>query len=239
MANSQNGWPVVAPGAIDKSPISGHTYPNGFREGNVYKAFVWLFTQMSTRVESVAIGSPADEWGYYVKMIEGSKTISNHASGTAGDYNATEHVMGVRNTYSPKQRDEIHKILDECDHLFRWGGDFTGRPDDMHFEIIKDEVAVDKFVASLEPQERYTMDIDLAGYKLPTLKTGDDDSKKAGYNYVHRAQHLLNYIQNAGLKEDGYYGELTEAAVNKLTKVSTGKTIGLTEWVILYGLSKS
>ena len=82
------------------------------------------------------------------------------------------------------------------------------------------------------------MDIDLTDYHLPTLKVGDDDAKKAGYNYVHRAQHLLNYIQGTELKEDGVYGKLTEQAVNNLTKASTGKTIGLTEWVVLYGLTK-
>lgn len=150
---SQNGWPVVSASAIDNGPILGEVFPNGFLAGDVKKAFVWLFTQLNNRVEKIDNGLPRDEWGWYVKNIEGSATISNHASGTAGDYNARFHPMGVRNTYNASQRAEIHKILAEARGVFRWGGDYTGRPDDMHFEINVGRTTVNSFVHSLEQKE--------------------------------------------------------------------------------------
>jgi hypothetical protein len=238
---SQNGWPVVGPDQIDNSLVNGHKYPNGFLEGDVFAAFEWLFDQLDKRVEKVAEGTPRDEWGYNVREIEGSNSFSNHSSGTAGDYNASQHGMGgsAHAGYTEKQVDEIHEILREADGIFRWGGDYTGRKDPMHFEIVKSRAAVAAFVQSIKPQGRYKMSVDLDGYALPELHLGDDDAKKAGYNYVQRAQTLLNYVVNAGLKVDGGYGKVTKAAVVKLAAPGNGETIGIAEWAQLLGLAKT
>lgn len=238
MATSQNGWPVqFNDDSIDRTPILGQRFPNGFLKGNVYEAFVWLFTQLNNRVERVALGTPADDWGWYVKKIEGSTTYSNHASGTAGDYNASRHPMGVRNTYSAAQRAEIHRILHEADGVFRWGGDYVNRPDDMHFEINVSSDKVADFVKTIRPKEEWKMSIALNGYSLPKLEQGDDDDRMAGPHYVTRAQLLLNYTIGAGLTVDGVYGPATTAAVKKLPTASDGKTVALAEWTVLYGLS--
>lgn len=239
MATSQNGWPVVGPDAIDNSPILGHVFPNGFLKGDVFAAFKWLFTEIDARVEKIGLGNPPDEWGYYVKKIEGSNTISNHASGTAGDYNASRHPMGKHNTFSSAQRSEIHKILQEAKGIFRWGGDYTGRPDEMHFEIVASPSAVHAFVVSLSPQKGYKLDLSLNGLALPTLHKGDDDSKKGGYNYVGRAQLMLNFTLGLSITCDGVYGNQTADAVKRLPSPSNGdgSTIGLTEWKNLYGLA--
>lgn len=241
MATSQNGWPVVTQKMVNREPIQGHVYPNGFLDGDVWTAFNWLFTQMNNRVEVVSRGTPPDEWGYYVKTIEGSHTISNHASATAGDYNANEHPMGIpaSKNYSTKQIAEIHKILREADGVFRWGGDYTGRPDPMHFEIICNATKLRSFVESITPQGNYKMDISLNGLTLPTLRKGDDDSKKGGYNYVGRLQHLLNYCLGLSLTIDGVYGDATAAAVKALPTNSNGLTVTISEWSILIGAVRS
>lgn len=88
------------------------------------------------------------------------------------------------------------------------------------------------------PMGVYVLDIDLDGYKLPTLHKGDDDSKKDGYNYVGRAQMCLNYVKGSGLKVDGVYGNQTVEAVKSLPSNSDGNTITLKEWIYLYGLDK-
>jgi D-alanyl-D-alanine carboxypeptidase-like protein len=64
--------------------------------------------------------------------------LSNHASGTAVDLNADRHPLGTSpsKTFNKDQIAEIHKILAETGHLVRWGGDYTGRQDPMHFEIL-------------------------------------------------------------------------------------------------------
>lgn len=236
MATSQNGWPVVSEDKVDNSPILGVKFPRGFLKGDVYKAFTWLFTQLNNRVEPIDNGEPRDEWGYNVRQIEGSDDFSNHASATAGDYNARFHPMGRRNTYSEKDRAEIRKILREANGIFRWGGDYTGRPDDMHFEIIKGEGDVHNFVVSIAPKGQWKMTVTLNGLGLPTLMQGDDDNKMMGYGYVRRAQTLLNLILHTDLKVDGEYGVKTVAAVKQLASNANGKTIGLAEWKQLYGL---
>ena len=199
MPNSQNGWPVVGTDKIDRTPIDGVFYPNGFLEGDVWKVFNWLFIQLDRRVEAVELGTPKDEWGYYVKNIEGSSFISNHSSGTAGDYNASRHPMGVRNTYSPGQEDEIHKILREADGIFRWGGDYSGRPDEMHFEIIKDAATVHRFVTSLEEKEDEDMGFPSQG------DTGEE---------VRYWQSMYNAVRDGSplISADGIYGKATSDA---------------------------
>lgn len=147
MSTSQNGWPVVPLEAIDRTPILGSKFPNGFLIGDVHKAFTWLFTQMHTRVEPI---DPGSCWGYFVKPIEGTTNQSNHSSGTAGDWNASQHPMGVHNTFTSRKRATIQLILNEANGVFRWGGNYTGRPDEMHFEINTNRAGVAAFVNQIE-----------------------------------------------------------------------------------------
>lgn len=76
-----------------------------------------------------------DEWGYAEKPISGSTDLSNHASGTAMDLNATKHPMGVAGTFTAAQQAKIRKRLKLYKGCIRWGGDYQNRKDDMHFEI--------------------------------------------------------------------------------------------------------
>lgn len=139
MANSQNGWPVATAGQQDRSAVHGVTVPNGVLAGDVATVLHHLMDRFHREVEPLRYGSC---WGWFVKNIEGSTSISNHASGTAIDLNAPDHPMGVRNTFSSSKRAAIRRILDDLDGVVRWGGDYTGRPDDMHFEINKSAAAV-------------------------------------------------------------------------------------------------
>jgi peptidoglycan hydrolase-like protein with peptidoglycan-binding domain len=75
--------------------------------------------------------------GYNPRAIGGSKTDSNHASGTAEDLNWGDHVMGKRNTFSSADQKKIREHLKFYEGVIRWGGDYKSRADDMHFEINK------------------------------------------------------------------------------------------------------
>lgn len=61
--------------------------------------------------------------------------MSNHASGTAIDLNATIHPLGSTGTFSDEQIARLRDLLDELAPVLAWGGDFE-RPDEMHFEIV-------------------------------------------------------------------------------------------------------
>lgn len=159
MANSQNGWPVVGPGAVIDRAVHGVEFPNGWLKGDVDVVFTHLIDRLHNEVEPIDRKTPRPPvtpgscWGWFVKRIEGSSTISNHASGTAIDYNAQAHPMGVRNTYSATDRAKIRAILADLDGVVRWGGDYTGRPDDMHFEIHADRAAVARVADRIRHQE--------------------------------------------------------------------------------------
>jgi uncharacterized protein YukE len=141
---SQNGWPV-------NPPRSAHTIPGtnvrvNVADGDAGDVLMHVLGQVNSRVEGVELNGPAgehDDWGYADRNVRGAQSISNHASATAVDINATRHVLGAQGTFTPAQTTEIHSILGEVDNVVRWGGDYTGRRDEMHFEIVgtQEEVA--------------------------------------------------------------------------------------------------
>jgi hypothetical protein len=88
-------------------------------------------------------------------------------------------------------------------------------------------------------QPKWKVNVKLSDLGLPTLNFGDDDNKMAGYEYVHRAQLMLNFVLNTELKVDGVYQEKTRAAVERLASTGNGRKIAIAEWTQLYGLSKA
>jgi hypothetical protein len=141
MPTSQNGWP-----ANDVSRTSVELIPGTDRKIRLVKGDGgWLLRRLAAwfdkHIESVD-GGVYDDWGYAERPIRGSSTtLSNHASGTAIDLNATRHPLGVRNTFSNAQEDAIRAHLREYGGVIRWGGDYANRADEMHFEINRDQEA--------------------------------------------------------------------------------------------------
>lgn len=147
MATSQNGWPVYTSGshpdlvAIPK--IIGRV-----RKGDVATIFTYLVTRFDREVEDVDAG--ADDWGYAYRAIRGKTSgYSNHASATAIDLNATRHPLGKVGTFSATQRAAIRRILNDLEGVVRWGGDYSGRKDEMHFEINAGAAAVARVAAKI------------------------------------------------------------------------------------------
>lgn len=136
MAVSQNGWPVDPPRTSRTVP--GTDVRVTVANGPAGDVLLYVLAQFDKRVEDLDLDSTRgelDDWGYANRPVRGSTSTSNHASGTAVDANATRHPLGVRNTFTPAQVAEIRRILSEVDNVVRWGGDYSGRVDEMHFEI--------------------------------------------------------------------------------------------------------
>lgn len=137
MPNSYNGWPASpTPSLIDINrtwePIKGHDFPGGVKGGDVETVMTYLVRQLDSRVEPIEEYPSGDEWGYnYRPNVNNPNQLSCHASGTAIDYNATQHPNKVKYTWSQVQVREIHKILDELEGVVRWLEGY----DEMHFEI--------------------------------------------------------------------------------------------------------
>ena len=147
---SQNGWPVDPPRGARTIP--GTNVRVNVADGPAGDVLMHVLGQVNSRVEDISLDSDAgehDDWGYANRNVRGSESISNHASATAVDVNATRHVLGAQHTFTPTQTAEIHRILGEVDNVVRWGGDYTGRHDEMHFEIVGSQEEVARVAARL------------------------------------------------------------------------------------------
>ena len=139
MQFSQNGFPALEPGsiALHRWIIPGterYFQLRGGSAGFILCHFILWFHEHIEKLNQK--GAPWDDWGHAYRLVRGSSsTVSNHASGTAVDLNATDHPLGVSNTFPRLARARIHVRLLVYRGLIRWGGDYTGRKDEMHFEI--------------------------------------------------------------------------------------------------------
>lgn len=135
---SQNGWPVNP--ARGPRTIPGTDVRVNVADGPAGDVLMHVLGEVHRRVEDISLNSEAanerDDWGYAERNVRGGGDISNHASATAVDINATRHVLGERGTFTAEQTTEIRTILGEVDNVVRWGGDYQGRADEMHFEIV-------------------------------------------------------------------------------------------------------
>jgi hypothetical protein len=90
-----------------------------------------------------------DDWGYCFRNVRGSNDkLSNHSSGTAVDLNATQHPLGTIGTFPAEKVPMIRSLAKK--YGLRWGGDYKGRIDEMHFEIALSEAKVASLIGSLK-----------------------------------------------------------------------------------------
>lgn len=143
MPTSQNGY-----SANDRSVITTYTVGDGrkvaLRKGSTGAMLKHLADWFDRNIRDLDAGI-MDDWGYAERPIRGGTELSNHASGTAIDINATHWILGSDPAVYLSAA-EIAKLRDHL-HLYkgciRWGGDYTGRRDPMHFEINRDQATVD------------------------------------------------------------------------------------------------
>lgn len=156
---SQNGYIAGRLDLTKVYTIPGTKVKMRLREGDVAEVLLYLAERFDNEVEDIdTVGSyPADpapniagsrpsgeddDWSWAVRNVRDSTTVvSNHASGTAMDLNATQHPRGVHNTFTAEQIRRVRRILaDLVDTVtgrcvVRWGEDFKTVVDGMHFEI--------------------------------------------------------------------------------------------------------
>ena len=94
-------------------------------------------------------GGQLDDWGYAFRMVRGStETLSNHASGTAIDLNATKHPLGKIGTFPAEKVPMIRALAKK--YGLAWGGDYRNRKDEMHFEINLTPAKAAELIGRLE-----------------------------------------------------------------------------------------
>jgi len=150
---SYNGWPANSdPAAIgvDKGfDVNGVTFPGGMKAGDASTVLGYVFRALDDRVEEAV---PGWCWGWMYKANTNNPSqLSNHASATAGDYNAPYHPNGGAQYegWSSAEVAEVRKILAEVQGVIRWGADYTGTKDSMHFEVNCDAATLSRVAATL------------------------------------------------------------------------------------------
>jgi hypothetical protein len=133
MTVSQNGYTFG-----DSSLIATYTVVRdvklSLRKGDASVVLLHLARWFDKNIEPL---KKAECGGYNPRVIKGSKIRSNHGSGTAEDLNWNSHVQGKKNTFSAADQKKIRAQLKFYEGVIRWGGDYSGTVDDMHFEINK------------------------------------------------------------------------------------------------------
>ena len=149
MIRSHNGWPA----SEDRKSIGikSYTVPGTKIKLACAEAVAPLLVNFAADfhalVEKIDKGTP-DDWGYAFRTIRGSDVhVSNHASGTAIDLNATKHPLGKRGTFTKAQEKTIRELCKK--YGLRWGGDYQVRADEMHFEVVLNPEKTAELIESL------------------------------------------------------------------------------------------
>ncbi len=133
---SYNGWPVGDPGSVigvGTYTVTNTTVQIPVKSGDVAWVLMALAARFNAEVEAL---QGWETWGYDYRVdLNNTSWWSCHASGTAVDFNAVAHPNGAKGTFTTTQVIAIRKILTDFNGVVYWGGDFTGTPDEMHFEI--------------------------------------------------------------------------------------------------------
>jgi len=138
MTISQNGWTNLT-SPPPKQQVPGTNVWLTVHPGPPGDLLLYVAEQFDKRVEDIenARGTVDDgAWNY--RPIAGSTVYSNHSSATAIDLNWSKHPLGASGTFTTTQVNVIREILAECSWAIRWGGNYSGRKDEMHFEVNTD-----------------------------------------------------------------------------------------------------
>ena len=149
MLKSYNGYPASKDPheiKIKSYPVKGTDRKLRCAEsvGPLLAAFA---AEFHTLIEPIDEGT-YDDWGYAFRMVRGSTDrLSCHSSGTAIDLNATKHPLGKAGTFPAEKIPMLRALAKK--YGLKWGGDYKGRADEMHFEVEISPVKAKALIESL------------------------------------------------------------------------------------------
>lgn len=229
MASSQNGFPASANrNALGIKTFVVPAYPNVKLplRSDVAPLLLEMARWWFVNIEPPVIPGC---WGYAYRTVRAGMQLSNHASGTAMDINAPKHPLGAVGTVPANKRAAISQK--SANLGLRWGGDYTGRKDEMHFELIVSLHLALNLVAALQghPPPNPTPP---SATGRPTLQQGSTGDA------VKSLQRALNrwYPQLRPLAEDGAFGPATRARViyfQQRSRLVSDGIVGPKSWAAL------
>ena len=140
LTNSENGWRMCDAAQCDTNPIPGTTARIPLQRGipnTILKAFA---ADLNQYVESVYNSAGINDEGGWTPT--NSVASSNHLSGTAFDYNWSDHPMGVAlagwhgsDIIPGEQEPAVRALLSWYENTVFWGNDWNSPKDSMHFQM--------------------------------------------------------------------------------------------------------
>lgn len=235
-ATSYNGWAAsknrAAIGVVDFT-IAGVPFPGGVKGGDVATVLGYCMEQYHRRVEKLVPSLGC--WGHAFRPNRNNPlNLSCHSSGTATDANASKHPNGRKGTFTPKQLAEIRAILAEVDHVIRWGGDFHGTPDEMHWEVNATAAQLAVVARKLRSRTK-------ASATKPVAKPPADPRLHQGVQGqrvldVQNALLRLGYKPDASEVKRGFWGQGTDRAFRRFQTDGGRNADGITwaaDWAAL------
>ena len=122
MLTSYNGWPASKDQAeigIKSYPVPGTLIKLRCAE-KVAPLLVGFAAEFHNLIEPLDVGAN-DDWGFNFRMVRGTTDkLSNHASGTAIDLNASRHPLKSINTFEPAKVPMLKALCKK--YALTWGG---------------------------------------------------------------------------------------------------------------------
>lgn len=217
---SQNGYAAGTAASINVKTFAVPGYPNVHLpvRADVAPLLLSMARWFFDNVEKPVIPGC---WGYAYRPIRGRTSgLSNHASGTAIDLNAPKHPLGKVGTVPQSMRAKITAAAHA--RGLRWGGEYTGRKDEMHFEVNVNWATAMKLVAAIQKRPVRNPSSPPANPTRPASRRPVIRRGSSG-QAVKDLQNKLKkvYPAYAGrLVVDGIFGPATDAAVREFQRRS-------------------
>lgn len=229
MGTTDNGYSAPPSQGIRACGYDGAFAVPGVKNWEpVYIVFAYLMEQFDTRVEWLR---PGWCWGYaYRANANSPNSLSRHSGAIAVDLNAPLHPNGVPTdrVFTQAQQVTINRILDEIKctchgtRVLRWGGDYNGTPDAMHFEINVPQDCVTSASMKLEKGPDMAMDKEDRVWLKATIKEALQPVKEAS---VRQTKRIMD-MERKGAQADIVHAKLLIAIAKELgVGNSSGKKV--------------
>lgn len=235
MTVSYNGWsasPYSSSIGIRKYAVPG-TRESIWLRSSAAPVLLYVLDQWNRTIEPVQ-GNILDEWGWAYRQTRGGGSISNHASGTAVDINATHYPRGRANmSYAKilKVRALIRKINKAAGKtLLKWGGEWSGAyKDQMHVELAEGTSPTDVQRAMKALSDK--PNIWLSSVRKAMAATTPAGRSRYGVSISRLQSRLVATGHLKGPYAKGYCGKKTRLAYRSFeTALGHEPKLTITEW---------